>query len=364
MMWFWGSLIALGGGILAGFGYLRSRRQTFDYPPPETLILNPDEDLRVIRDDDNRIRVQWQRIGAEPRIFYEGRTISHADDGQAIIHDLDTAVRHNFEIEYEDQDGKQHRVTVAERVLPFEGTYNFRDLGGYPTHDGQRVRWGRVYRAGRLSALTPRDWAYLTELEVKIACDLRSKEEVEADPDHLPETVEYVHLPLKDTTSTADRLFALLFNPKRLQSMMPEAYTRVMIDQNAHIFGDILNRLADDANLPAVIHCTAGKDRTGVASALLLLMLGVPDEIIIADYTLSNRYYGDFLRVTEKLIARLNFLNISIDDLHPLLTAQAETMQITLQHIRDRHGTVETYLTNHAGVSTDTIERLREHLLE
>lgn len=363
-MWFWGSLIALGSGILAGLGYLRSRRQTFDYPPPETLILNPDEDLRVTRDDDNRIHVQWQRIGTEPRIFYEGRTISHADDGQAIIQDLDPAVRHNFEIEYEDEHGEQHRVTVAERVLPFEGTYNFRDLGGYPTRDGQRVRWGQVYRAGRLSALTSRDWAYLTELEVKIACDLRSEEEVEAAPDHLPETVEYVHLPLKDTTSTADRLFALLFNPRRLQTMMPEAYTRIMIDRNAHIFGYILNRLADDANLPAVIHCTAGKDRTGVASALLLMLLGVPDEIIIADYTLSNRYYDDFIRVTETLIARLNFLNISINDLYPLLTAQAETMQITLQHIRDRYGTVETYLTNHAGVSTDTIERLREHLLE
>jgi len=323
-MFFWwiGGATALLGGLGAVSYWMAQRRTPITYPPADTLVIDPDADLIIQRDQNGTLIITRAEANSETS------------------------------------------VAVGQRTRQFEGAVNFRDIGGYPTNTGQTVRWGQIYRAGRLSTLTDSDWRQLADLGVQLVCDLRSADEIKIDPDHLPEDITYAHTPMNDTANQWERLFALLFNPMSLKSLMRKAYTRTMIDDNAAVFGHILTRLAQAENRPAIVHCTAGKDRTGITTALLLLHLGVPDEIIIADYTLSNRDYDTFRAYTEKLVARLSTLRISVDDLYPLLTADADTMRLTIDHIRSTYGDVQTYLTQQALVSQDVLDKLRADLLE
>jgi protein-tyrosine phosphatase len=256
----------------------------------------------------------------------------------------------------------------AEREGPallLEGAPNFRDLGGYRTTDGRRVRVGQVYRSGALSELTETDLERLAALGIHQVFDLRTPEEVARNPDRLPDGVRYVPLPLPTEGSSFSRIVELIANLRRLDQLLLRGYTRVMIDSNARFFGDLLRRLAhDEQALPAVIHCTAGKDRAGMAAALLLAALGVPDETIVADYSLSSRHYALFHRLVSEQIAPLAPAGLTADDLHGLLVANPEVMRSALAHLRGRYGSIEAYLLKHAGLDAAALERLRERLLE
>lgn len=255
---------------------------------------------------------------------------------------------------------------VPDRFLPLEGGVNFRDVGGYKTADGKRVRRGLVYRSGALGSLTEADVMHLAKLGVKLVCDLRGEDERVADPDRLPTepAPEYLHLPLTVEDDRRRRLRALLINPALLGDMMTEMYTRTMIDRNAKLYGGILRRLADPANLPTVIHCTAGKDRTGMAVALLLLALGVPEDIIIADYSLSNLYFKHFREYGAKAISSVRWMGLGVEDMQPLLVANPDTLRAALAHLREQYGSVESYLLLMAGLDEETLAALRANLLE
>jgi protein-tyrosine phosphatase len=151
---------------------------------------------------------------------------------------------------------------------------------------------------------------------------------------------------------------------RHLDQMLLEGYTRVMIDRNARLFGGIFRRLADDDGLPAVIHCTAGKDRTGIASALLLAALGGPEATIIADYSLTNRDYAHIYELVKAQMAPLTRFGLTADDLHPLMLANPETLRAALRYLHQHYGDVETYLRERAGVDEATLARLRNTLLE
>lgn len=252
-----------------------------------------------------------------------------------------------------------------ERVIALEAGPNFRDIGGYPTSDGRRVRWGQVYRAGTLHDLTDADLHTLAGLGVNLVCDLRTDDESQSEPNRpLPNQPETVHLPVVVDADTSKRVRTLLFQKSKLPGLVIEGYTRIIIDNNAAVLGAVFKRLADPDSLPAIIHCTAGKDRTGVTIALLLLALGVPEETVVADYSLSNRYYERFAELGERAIKPLMVTGVRVADLRPLLVADPATLRTTFAYIRDKYGSVEAYLRAAAGVTDETIERLKENLLE
>jgi protein-tyrosine phosphatase len=251
-----------------------------------------------------------------------------------------------------------------ERTIPLASAPNLRDIGGYATTDGQRVRKGMVYRAGSLSGLTTADMETLSRLNLRLVCDLRSDDEVNGAPDRLPPGTRYLHVPILADDDTARRLRALLFNREQLYTILMEGYTRVIIDKNAGVIGRTLRSLSDEDALPAVIHCTAGKDRTGVAIALLLLALGVPEDTVLADYTLSNHHYHHFLSIADAAVKPLGLLGIRGADLQPLLIADAKNLRATLEYVRQQYGSVERYLRDAASVDDATLQRLRATLLE
>ena len=250
------------------------------------------------------------------------------------------------------------------RLVQLDAPANMRDLGGLKTAAGRTVKRGVIYRSGRLSGLTDADKIILTSLGIKLVCDIRSVQEAADEPDVLPPEIAYHSLPISDDTPTLARLRTLILGRPSLTEQVQTLYTDLLIDKNAHIFGETLNLLAQEEKQPALFHCTAGKDRTGIIAALLLLILGVPEDLVLAEYSLSNEFHDEFRNIAAPHIKRLGVFNVTVDDLFPLITADPQILQHALAHIREKYGSVEGYLTGPAGMDMQTLQKLRETLLE
>jgi len=176
------------------------------------------------------------------------------------------------------------------RHLNLEGASNFRDLGGYRTSDGRVVRWRQIFRSNHLAHLTAADANIVRAVGLRSAFDLRGREERMAAACGLEEIA--VHpLPIEPTVVAAlrARLAAGSLSSRDAREIMRESY-RSYVRLNTHSFRALFAHLLQDT-APLVIHCTAGKDRTGFACALVLHALGVPDDVIAEDYLLTNRFY-------------------------------------------------------------------------
>jgi protein-tyrosine phosphatase len=245
---------------------------------------------------------------------------------------------------------------VPSRKLTFDGCFNFRDLGGYPTADGRLTRWRRLFRADGLSRLTDDDMAALAALGVVTVIDLRTDLEAATQGCFPPDLdgITYHHLPLTDTlpgeeeTPDWDRA---AFVSDRYLSMLSEGRATVAA---------ALRLLADPARHPAVFHCSVGKDRTGVLAALVLGFLRVPDEIIVEDYALS---YEAMLQILDHLLERYPGASEIVERYRPvILSAEPASMAGFVAGVRAAHGSFEA-LADSLGVSAE-VEALRDEVLE
>ena len=255
---------------------------------------------------------------------------------------------------------------IGERRLVLEGPVNFRDIGGYATRDGRRVRWGRVYRSDSLETLTLRDIARLEELGVRHVCDLRRDEERASGPSRMlgHPRVRIEHLPIGGIAAETKNMAGRMMRgeiPEVGVDTMASVYMMVL-DLHADSFATVIERAAEPDSLPMIVHCTAGKDRTGVASALLLAALGVDDEAIEADYELTTEFHSQ-TRIAE-VRPKLEAIGIDFAKVEAYWAAPRAVMAATLAALRDRHGGIEGYLTGHAGVAAETLDRLRASLLD
>jgi protein-tyrosine phosphatase len=259
-------------------------------------------------------------------------------------------------------DGREE--VVAERLLPLVGPQNFRDLGGYPAADGRRVRWGCVFRADSLALLTDDDVAFLERLGLRTVCDLRGDDELELQPNPLRERagLRYWHHPVGEKSVAPDE-WRRRFESGELGEIgadwLLRGYVR-MVDERAEHLGAALAAFARAESLPLVFHCTAGKDRTGVLAALLLLALGVPREVVIGDYALTALFTGDRIRAAEPWFRERG---IEPEQVVNLVSARPENMAALLDHLDARHGGPERFLVERANVGDETLAALRENLL-
>lgn len=252
-------------------------------------------------------------------------------------------------------------ATIAgERRIGLVGPVNFRDLGGYRGRDGRRVRWGRVFRADAL-VLDDRDTEAFGELGIRTVYDLRSDAERDTVPNRLPDARRptVVALSLVSTTDGDSPIERLSYSDG--ESFLEQLYLHIL-DSSAANFGRVLSGLAGDDEIPAVFHCAAGKDRTGLVAAVLLSVLGVSEKDILDDYELTGRY-----RTTEHVQASVTRMGESTQ-LAPevvagILRAPRWAMQSALAQLRERYGSFDGYLTGPAGAATDVPDRLRERLL-
>jgi protein-tyrosine phosphatase len=277
------------------------------------------------------------------------------------IDGLESDARHYFEVVPEGGQG----MIVAERPQPFEGIVNFRDLGGYETTDGRRLKWGQVFRSGHLARISEKDKILIKRMGIKVICDFRSPGEVEAQPDWLPEdgSVTYDHYPIVhgefDPVDAMERL------QKGDISWLTEDFVikRYIkkIDEFPNVWGEIIHTLSDPKNRPLVFHCTAGKDRAGACAAIILLALGVPEDIVIYDHGLSNVYIADALKMINE---RIKALGIDPDDVAPYFTAPRNAIIAFVDHIRETYGSAADYLRTKAGISNETLALLKKELLD
>jgi protein-tyrosine phosphatase len=258
---------------------------------------------------------------------------------------------------------------VSIRRLPLEGARNFRDLGGYRTSDGHYVRWGLVYRSNHLVNLTAKDSRYLNSLNIRLVCDVRSDGERTRAPDRWVENPpEFFDVPIGSNLITSPTAQDLKHRVAAINSQTKESVRAYdYATDYAGQYGKILQRLAA-GDLPTVEHCTAGKDRSGVFSAILLTALGVPREVVIQDYLLSNQYLlaPDAIENTAADLQRAFGLPElpDIATVRTIMTSKPETMEATLDQISKKYGSFENYLHDALHLSDSELTALRHRLVE
>lgn len=253
--------------------------------------------------------------------------------------------------------------------LEFSGARNFRDLGGYPTMDGSRIKQGMLYRSDSLSDLSNDDLEELAGLGLKRIYDLRNESEQKADPDTLPpgHSIQLVAVPFAfsalDESIMRKRILSGELDEGEAHKLMIDSYRTYAIDYRKQI-AQIIEGLAEPDALPALIHCIHGKDRTGLAVSAILDILGVSEDIIMEDYLLTNSFW-------ESETSRLSFLaNIGslfrtpASEVRSLMEARPEYLNAARNAAKEQFGSTENYVHEGLGLDDATIERLRDALLE
>jgi protein-tyrosine phosphatase len=252
---------------------------------------------------------------------------------------------------------------VSDRgAVVLEGAPNFRDLGGVRVGDGRCVRLGHVYRSGVLSDLTDGDLSALEQLGVATIVDLRSSEEIARRPNRVPRGAVVVEVPLTDISMSPSDIATRLAagDTEGLGAAMLVSGNRRFARELQHAFAAVLRIVMDAAQRPAVLHCTAGKDRTGFAAALVLAALGVPRDAIVDDYLESNA------RLAHRHATILEDARGRVDDVEPLralLQVRREYLEAGLDAIEHDHGSLDAYLRGPLGLADNELARFRREML-
>jgi protein-tyrosine phosphatase len=268
-----------------------------------------------------------------------------------------------------------YRKGVAEKTalqknrrLPFSGAKNFRDLGGYRTIDGKTVRLGLLYRSDGLHRLTDADHKRLLGLSLERIIDFRAAHEKERDPDRLPldMKIQRVEIPILDTSTKVWHDSSDEFT-KNLNNIDPAKY---LLETNVELatrftaeIGQFMQEVLAANGQPVLFHCAAGKDRTGFAAAILLRILGVPQDVVLEDYLLTNKYFLSAFR-WNLVMARLTRGKRFMSAVKAFMEANPAYLGAAFDAIDREHDSFEKYVRNGLGLTQKEIEHLKSLYLE
>ncbi|WEV70802.1 tyrosine-protein phosphatase [Lactobacillus sp. ESL0785] len=254
-----------------------------------------------------------------------------------------------------------------QRIVALDGPLNFRDVGGYQNSVGQTVKWNKIYRSDSLSSLTPHDQQKLADLHVTVDCDLRSAYEKETSPDKSWFKREFVDVPVysEDIADQQNdrKVYRFLHHiPDMKDNFIGRIYQQTLLSPHSQdiftqIFAQLLELPEDEA---LVYHCSAGKDRTGMVSALILMALGVDDDTIARDYLLTNELY-DFAISRQlpsnddisKMVAKMN-----------VTKGEGIAIRGITETIRGGWGDFANFFQKQLGFTADDLMQLRRMYLE
>lgn len=246
---------------------------------------------------------------------------------------------------------KESSAALAERHLPMSGGFNFRDLGGYKTKEGKFVKWGKIIRSDDLSKLTDADLEYLSSMPLLTDIDYRSVEEIKPSPDKRPQSL-LNYLEYNISPGNTDAMMAKLKTATSAaidSEMMAMNVFFVSNDEATIQYHKMFELLQNPKrNVPLLYHCTAGKDRTGMASALILYALGADDKTVMDDYLLSNKYieakFASYIKQYPNLLG--------------LFSVKEEYLQAGLDAINKNYGNVDNFLTKKLKVDINKMRDL------
>jgi len=257
-------------------------------------------------------------------------------------------------------------------AIALQSVANLRDLGGWRTAQGAVVRPGRLYRSAGLGYATDADVAILGRLGIATIFDLRTAGERAAVPDRLPGTADLVVADVLGDVedSVPGHMFELLQDPVRAtralsdgraEALLTTAYEQFVTRSGAHdAFALIFGHLAQDGPGPVLVHCTTGKDRTGWAVAALLLLLGVPESDVMAEYLLTN---DQLLPALAPMFSAFAEAGGDPAVLQPVLGVRAEYLGHALDLVRQRYGSIEGYFAGPLGLDASAQSALRRRFL-
>ncbi|MCG6981749.1 MAG: tyrosine-protein phosphatase [Deltaproteobacteria bacterium] len=253
--------------------------------------------------------------------------------------------------------------------IEITGSRNLRDLGGYRTTDGKVVKKGVLYRSDHLDQITKADFEKIAALGVKTEYDLRGEAERTREPPRLPEIVPVKVVTLSvfyqglEPWMTARKILGGDVEEGEFHDVMVEAYRSYVLDFRPQ-WSTLLKGLAEPGTLAALIHCTYGKDRTGVAVALVLRSLGVPQEKIMEDYLLSNKFWESKTELYSCLSNWASCFRTPRNEVRALMEVRPEYLQASFEAIDEHYGSFDNYLDQGLGIDEQTLQRLRAALLQ
>lgn len=276
--------------------------------------------------------------------------------GHMTIVTIDPTRRYYYTMVFNDK----YRMKVATRNINIPGIQNFRDLGGYKASRSKKVRWGMLYRSAQIDSIAHSSFRELKNIGIKTIIDLRSDSELYNYP-RLQNGFNVIHIPI--TTGNMENILQAIQEGKIKTDTiyrMVEKMNRELVTNYQKEYKQIFDILQDKDNYPAILHCSSGKGRTGVVSALVLASLGVNSDIIMEDYRLSNDYFN--IPKASKYAYKLPAY--SQEAITTLFSAKEDFLNAAKEEIERRYGDVNTYLREGIGLNKGDINQLRGILLE
>lgn len=331
--------------------------------------MDPVTAIEVARDARGDYRLDWTeafgaaaasvRVALTPEAL-AGAPRAGVGEGGLVIPARDAARRHYFRVEPAGADP----VVVAERGVAFAGGVNFRDLGGYGTADGRHLRWGRLFRSGHMAGFTAEDKTRFAALDIRTVCDFRLAEERASENAELPgePAMHTIGIP----PGIGDRYFfhRLFASAESVEPILDALHDmlRSLVREAAPNYGRLFEVLLAAPAGALLMNCSAGKERTGVGSALVLAALGVPRETITYDFMLSGTYFpaaAEVPRVLEKYaVGHRGELGRAL--IMPLLETRVSYLDAAFAAIDEDFGSVDAFLAHHYGLGGAERARLRD----
>lgn len=242
------------------------------------------------------------------------------------------------------------------RLVPVKGTVNFRDVGGYKTTDGKQVAWGKVYRSAGIDKLTDTDLALLDKKKIHTVIDFRGVAEAKAAPDHLPKNTDYTLSPAgSDSLPNPAQMVKFLKEGNFLEKFYGVEAVKYSGDRFRPLFVKLLTA---DKKEAVMYHCTGGRDRTGMATALFLYILQVPQETIEADYVASNVYLRP---MNKKMLAPLAKMSgMTEQEVENSMSLKPELLRAFFDGLKKQYGSIENFLQQEMGIGAKEIALLRK----
>lgn len=280
------------------------------------------------------------------------QSLAATSDTQFSIGGLQVDRRHLFHL----ADDRGNETVISHRHIPMKGTPNFRDFDGYDTVDGRQVKWGYLFRSGQMARLRDLDLNLFADLQLDLVCDFRRESEQQSEPSRMPEGAKTQVVAVSITPGSFGNSIDSISSVKDMFEFMVAINRGFALEQQAQ-YSSMFKHMLSTGEGRTLVHCTAGKDRTGFGAAIILLALGVPREQVMEDYLLTAEYFN--LEKEIDRIAKRYDLGANPNAVRPMLEVHPEYLQAALDAIDDNYPSIEAYLEQHLGLDSESLEKLK-----